>query len=51
MEGEPNSLVFLSTHPSPEDRVEAIEKVWQSLGGKNGELYIDRYNSFKNSLP
>ncbi|MDY0198283.1 MAG: M48 family metalloprotease [Tenuifilaceae bacterium] len=51
MEGEPNSLVFLSTHPSPEDRVEAIEKVWQSLGGKNGELYIDRYNSFKSSLP
>jgi beta-barrel assembly-enhancing protease len=42
---------FLSTHPSPENRIEAIEAAWQRLGGKNGELFIDRYQQFKNSLP
>lgn len=51
MEGQPTPPEFLSTHPSPENRIEAIEAVWKSLGNKNGELYIDRYTNFKNSLP
>lgn len=51
MEGQPTPPEFLSTHPSPENRIEAIETVWKSLGNKDGELYIDRYTNFKNSLP
>lgn len=42
---------FLSTHPDPGNRVEAINKVWQSLGGKTGEYFPSRYQDFKNSLP
>lgn len=42
---------FLSTHPSPENRVEQIEATWKSLGGAEGERYADRYTQFKNSLP
>jgi beta-barrel assembly-enhancing protease len=42
---------FLSTHPSPENRVEKIYEVWQSLGGKTGETYPAEYQQFKNSLP
>ncbi|HPE18887.1 MAG TPA: M48 family metalloprotease [Tenuifilaceae bacterium] len=42
---------FLSTHPSPENRIEAIEAVWQSLGGKTGETFPGRYQQFKASLP
>lgn len=42
---------FLSTHPSPENRIEAIEAVWQSLGGKVGETFPDSYQQFKASLP
>lgn len=51
MEGAPQPPEFLSTHPSPENRIEAIEAVWQSLGGKQGEYWIERYQNFKNSLP
>ncbi len=42
---------FLSTHPSDENRIDNIDDVWKSLGGKVGETYTDRYQSFKNSLP
>ena len=42
---------FLSTHPDPGNRVEAINKVWISLGSKQGEAYSDRYMQFKNTLP
>lgn len=51
MEGQATTPEFLNTHPSPDNRIEAIEQVWQSLGGKTGETYVDRYNKFKNSLP
>ena len=51
MEGQPTPPEFLSTHPSPENRIEAIEAVWQELGGEEGDYYVDRYNDFKNSLP
>lgn len=42
---------FLSDHPSPENRVEAINKKWKELGGEPGQTYADRYKDFKNSLP
>lgn len=42
---------FLSTHPDPGNRVEAINKVWVSLGSKQGSDFTDRYQQFKNSLP
>jgi beta-barrel assembly-enhancing protease len=42
---------FLSTHPNPDNRVEKIYEVWQSLGGKTGGTYPEEYLAFKNSLP
>ncbi|NNJ56588.1 MAG: M48 family metalloprotease [Bacteroidia bacterium] len=42
---------FLSTHPNPDNRVEAINEHWESLGGKVGETYESRYQQFQNSLP
>lgn len=46
-----NTPVFLSTHPSPSNRVQNIDAVWQKLGGKNGQTFQSRYQDFKNSLP
>ncbi len=51
MEGSPRPPEFLSTHPSPENRIEKINEVWQSLGGKEGKTYVATYNAFKASLP
>ncbi|MCC7296780.1 MAG: M48 family metalloprotease [Bacteroidia bacterium] len=42
---------FLSTHPNPDNRVQAITDKWQTLGGKTGNTYQSRYTTFKNSLP
>lgn len=43
---------FLSTHPNPDNRVTNIEETWKCLGsGGNAGLFVDRYNSFKSSLP
>lgn len=42
---------FLSTHPNPDNRVENITKEWQTLGGKEGGTFTDRYAQFKQSLP
>ncbi|PCJ66560.1 MAG: peptidase M48 [Bacteroidetes bacterium] len=42
---------FLSTHPNPENRIEAINAHWESLGGKVGETFKSRYEAFQNSLP
>lgn len=49
--GEPQPPVFLSTHPSPEDRLEKITEEFQALGGLHGGLFADRYTEFKNLLP
>jgi predicted Zn-dependent protease len=46
-----NTPVFLSDHPTPPDRVQAINDEWQSLGGKVGQTFADRYQQLKNSLP
>lgn len=43
LEDAPHPPEFLSTHPSPENRIEKINEVWQSLGGKEGNLYVDSY--------
>jgi len=51
MEAAPHPPSFLSTHPSPTNRMENIDEVWQSLGGKPGANYEDTYLSFKASLP
>jgi beta-barrel assembly-enhancing protease len=49
--GAPQPPEFLSTHPNPENRIEKINEVWQSLGGKTGQEYVAEYQQFKNSLP
>lgn len=51
MEGAPHPPQFLSTHPSPENRIEKINEMWSELGGKEGNTYVDSYNAFKASLP
>ena len=40
--------VFLSTHPSPEDRLDRID---ENCAGSAGERFEARYQEFKNSLP
>lgn len=42
---------FLSTHPSPANRVDAILAKWTSLGGKVGGTFTSRYAQLKASLP
>jgi predicted Zn-dependent protease len=44
-------LVFLSTHPNPENRVEKIYEQWKSLGSVKGGTFKDRYQQLKNALP
>ncbi len=44
-------MVYFSTHPHPNDRIERIYKHWEALGSKPGNLYEDRYQDFKASLP
>lgn len=51
LEGQPTPPVFLSTHPSPEDRLEKINETFLSLGGAHGGLFSESYQQFKNSLP
>jgi len=51
MQNQPQPPVFLSTHPSPEDRLEKIEEEFQALGGVHGELFPERYAAFKITLP
>jgi hypothetical protein len=51
MEGRPVPPTFLSTHPSPVDRIERIEANWEIEGRKTGQRFASRYQEFKNSLP
>lgn len=51
MEGTNPTPEFLSTHPSPENRVDEIMALWEELGAKEGNYYPDRYADFKNTLP
>jgi len=43
--------VFLSTHPSPKDRITKVNEEWSNLGGKQGEYFETRYTQFVSSLP
>lgn len=51
LEGSSHPPEFLSTHPSPDNRIEEIENHWQTLGGKVGGTYETSYNNFKAMLP
>ncbi|PKP18457.1 MAG: peptidase M48 [Bacteroidetes bacterium HGW-Bacteroidetes-22] len=51
LEGQSQTPTFLSTHPSPEDRLTKINEQFQALGGVHGQTFPERYNEFKTSLP
>lgn len=51
MDGSPQPPEFLSTHPHPDNRYDKILETWESLGGKEGEVFEASYSQFKNSLP
>jgi len=42
---------FLSTHPNPDNRVEAINEQDSLLMCPQGKAFVDRYEDFKKSLP
>ncbi|MBN2521601.1 MAG: M48 family metalloprotease [Bacteroidales bacterium] len=42
---------FLSTHPNPGNRLEAIDSVYVSIGSPPGELFEERYQELKSYLP
>lgn len=44
-------LVFLSTHPNPENRVKKIMEEWRKLGAKKGNVYREEYQALKEQLP
>jgi beta-barrel assembly-enhancing protease len=44
-------LVFLSTHPNPERRVEKIMEEWKKLGSKKGKRNVEEYTALRNLLP
>lgn len=50
-EGGARQPQFLSTHPNPDNRVEAIFAHWETLGGKVGQRFEARYKQFQNDLP
>jgi predicted Zn-dependent protease len=49
--GQAGGPEFLSTHPNPDNRVEAINNKWKELGSNVGGTFPERYLDFKNSLP
>jgi len=51
LEGLPRPPLFLSTHPSPEDRIEKIQEAWVTYGSVVGEYFPGRYQAFKDALP
>lgn len=42
---------FLSTHPNPENRVQAIKDKATNLGCAPGQTFTSRFQTFQNSLP
>lgn len=50
-EPTPGWMVYFSTHPPSEERIEAVHEWHQKLGGKEGQLFEDRYAEFKSFLP
>ncbi len=47
----PDWMVYFQTHPNPDDRIQKIHEHHQNLGGKEGEVFNERYQDLKNSLP
>jgi len=41
------SITFLSTHPSPPDRIAKIREAWVANGSKKGNDFVDRYKDMK----
>jgi len=52
-DAEESGPAWLSTHPNPPDRLEAIDEFWETLGSPTGlnEENAGSYEAFKNSLP
>lgn len=50
-EGNPTPPQFLSTHPNPDNRIEAINEKETELGCTGTETLDQEYADFKNSLP
>ncbi|MFW6227052.1 MAG: M48 family metalloprotease, partial [Bacteroidota bacterium] len=42
---------FLSTHPNPDNRIEAIDEVWATLGSPDGSWEDVPYADFLQTLP
>ncbi len=51
LEGGSRVPEFLSTHPNPGNRVDAIDEVWKNINSPDGEKFPERYQEFINSLP
>ncbi|MCF8239039.1 MAG: M48 family metalloprotease [Saprospiraceae bacterium] len=51
MEGQPSPPVFLSTHPSPKNRVKKIDEEKIKLTCAGGQTYNAKYVQMKNLLP
>jgi len=51
MGNQPHPPTFLSTHPSPEDRLAKINEEFMAQGGVHGQVFETRYGEFKSSLP
>lgn len=47
----PDWMVYFQTHPNPSDRIEKIHEHHQKLGGNVGDVFSERYQELKNSLP
>ncbi|MCF8335443.1 MAG: M48 family metalloprotease [Bacteroidales bacterium] len=50
-ENRPKIPEFLSTHPSPDNRIEQIDAVWKDIDSPTGDKSPERYREFKNALP
>lgn len=44
-------MKYFQTHPHPSDRIDKIYQYHESLGGKEGNKFQERYQELKNSLP
>ena len=51
LESHSSTPVFLSTHPSDEQRIKKINEEWSKAGGKQGGYFVESYNKFKAALP
>jgi len=45
-----SSIKWLSTHPSPPDRIDNIYATWELYGSEQGNDFVDRYKQVKASL-